>query len=244
MMKMLYSENITQIQTFLAKCKLLLRAADTMKIAYLLARFVCATRGENTAPAVLRSYEPENIHDPLIEICKIWEAARATSAASTFFEPISIGPHGETFVDGALRRNNPIREANKESRDLWPGEERLIISIGTGSAPGGSALGDLASLARRLKDIVTDSEQTSQDFEAENDLMVTTNRLFRFNVYHGLADIGLEEFKCVNQIAAYTNSYLNHPQVMRSVTTCVESLKLGGQRLGYTTMEGMLDPRT
>ena len=85
----------------------------------------------------------------MLEICKIWEAARATSAASTFFEPIEIGPHREvcvnlshkkqylirrhqTFVDGALRRNNPIREANKESRDIWPGEERLIISIGTG----------------------------------------------------------------------------------------------------------------
>ena len=206
------------------------------------ASFVCATRGENTAPAVLRSYEPENANDPLLEICRIWEAARATSAASTFFEPIQIGPHGETFVDGALRRNNPIREANKESRDLWPGEDRIIISIGTGSAPGGSALGNLASLAQRLKDIVTDSEQTAQDFEAENDSMMSNNRLFRFNVYHGLADVGLEEFKAVNQIAAHTNSYLNHPSVMRSVTTCVESLKSGGQRLGYTSTEGSRHP--
>ena len=61
--------------------------------------FVCATRAENSAPAVLRSYE-SNKNDPFYEICQIWEAVRATSAASTFFEPIRIGPNEETFVDG------------------------------------------------------------------------------------------------------------------------------------------------
>ena len=61
--------------------------------------FVCATRAENSAPAVLRSYE-SNRNDPFYDICQIWEAVRATSAASTFFEPIQIGPNEETFVDG------------------------------------------------------------------------------------------------------------------------------------------------
>ena len=200
--------------------------------------FVCATRGENSAPAVIRSYQTNNLHDPLLEWCKIWEAARATSAASTFFEPVEIGPLGEIFVDGALRRNNPIREADRESKDLWPGSERLIISIGTGSAPGGAVTGSLTALAQRLKDIVTDSEQTSQDFEAENEAMIKNDRLFRFNVYHGLADVGLEEHKAVNRIAAHTNSYLTHPQVTRQVNTCVQSLRSGGQRLGYASLEG------
>jgi hypothetical protein len=50
--------------------------------------------------------------------CKICEAARATSAASTLFDPIAIGPRGETFVDGALGFNNPIRLLDRESRDL------------------------------------------------------------------------------------------------------------------------------
>lgn len=61
--------------------------------------FVCATRAENSLPAVLRSYESRR-NDPFYDICQIWEAVRATSAASTFFEPIQIGPNGETFVDG------------------------------------------------------------------------------------------------------------------------------------------------
>ena len=40
-----------------------------------------------------------NLDDPMLEICKIWEAARATSAASTFFEPIEIGPHHEVCIN-------------------------------------------------------------------------------------------------------------------------------------------------
>ena len=164
----------------------------------------------------------------------------------------------QIFVDGALRRNNPIREANKESRDIWPGEERLIVSIGTGryvlmtarrrvplilvcSAPGGNVVGGLLSLAQRLKDIVVDSEQTARDFAAENDAMIRGNRLFRFNVYHGLADVGLEEYKAVNVIAASTSSYLSEPEVTMKINDCVESLRDGGQRLGVAyTVEGSL----
>ena len=78
--------------------------------------FVCSTRGEDGSSAVIRSYDSRR-HNPLYDICKIWEAARATSAASTFFERIEIGPNRQSFVDGAFRRNNPIRSANIELRD-------------------------------------------------------------------------------------------------------------------------------
>lgn len=70
--------------------------------------FVCATRAENSAPAVLRSYESSR-NDPFYDICQIWEAVRATSAASTFFEPIQIGPNEETFVDGEWTSRSNLR---------------------------------------------------------------------------------------------------------------------------------------
>ena len=74
----------------------------------------------------------------------------------------------------------------------------------------------------------------------ENDAMIQNNRLFRFNVYHGLAEVGLEEYKAVNLIAAHTNTYLNAPQTRRMVNACVESLRTGGQRLGVAyTVEGL-----
>jgi len=100
--------------------------------------------------------------------CKIWEAARATNAASTFFEPIAIGPHEQTYVDGALEFNNPIRLLDRESRDIWPDDDRIFLSIGTGSAPGGSLAGNLHTLTKRLKEIVVETEKTADSFLRDN----------------------------------------------------------------------------
>lgn len=77
--------------------------------------FVCAAQGINADTVVIRSYESgSGEYDDLYDICRIWEAARATSAASTFFDPIQIGY--QKYVDGALRYNNPIEKADEESR--------------------------------------------------------------------------------------------------------------------------------
>ena len=200
--------------------------------------FVCATRAEDHSLAILRSYKTRR-HDPLFGICEIWEAARATSAASTFFEPIEIGPSHQKFVDGALTgKNNPVRTANTESRDIWPGEEKLILSIGTGAAPGEAVTGNLLSLAERLKEIVLDSEQINKDFRLDNSEMVRNGRLYRFNVLHGLADVGLEEHQARNRIATYTDRYLDDPDVFDMVQNCVSNLNFGGQRLGIKPEEG------
>ena len=61
--------------------------------------FVCTTRGLNASPVVLRSYYSSKI-DPYYEDCTIWKSVRATSAASTFFDPIELGPQDEPMVDG------------------------------------------------------------------------------------------------------------------------------------------------
>src|SRR4051812_40396684 len=66
--------------------------------------------------------------------CKIWEAARATSATPIFFKRIVIG-RGQPFIDGGMGRNNPSRvlldeaKENFEDRDIG-----CLISIGTGQA--------------------------------------------------------------------------------------------------------------
>ncbi|KAF2134377.1 hypothetical protein P153DRAFT_402048 [Dothidotthia symphoricarpi CBS 119687] len=66
----------------------------------------------------------------------IREAARATSAAPTFFKPFRNTRTMEGFLDGAVFHNNPVRIANYESKLLWPeAEERhpdILLSIGTG----------------------------------------------------------------------------------------------------------------
>jgi hypothetical protein len=162
--------------------------------------------------------------NPTWRHCKIWEAARATSAASTFFEPISIGPNGQTFVDGALGFNNPIRLLDRESRDLWPDESRVFLSIGTGSAPGGNLEGNLIALAARLKGIVVETEKTAEGFVNDNQALVAAQNYYRFNVYHGLEHVGFEEYRAHSKIYAATTNYLRTMEVVTKTRQFVSTL--------------------
>jgi predicted acylesterase/phospholipase RssA len=194
---------------------------------------VCAVRAENAAPVLIRSYRRRAI-DNLYDHIKIWEAARATSAASTFFEPITIGKKGQKFIDGGLKYNNPIEMADMESRALWPDDERMIISIGTGSAPGKAIKGNIIDLARRLADIVVEADETNNRFRESHPQMVDNNQLFRFTVSQGLASVGLEEYKAVPDISTHTETYLNDSDIVRLVEACVRTMRTSGQRLNLT----------
>lgn len=154
-------------------------------------------------------------------MCKIWEAARATSAASTFFDPVQIG--STCFVDGGVRNNNPINLAYREASNLWPHDEICILSIGTGDAPGGSFQGSMKDIVNRLKEIVTDSEHTNNTFFAQHQDMMRNNLLFRFNV-PGLAEIGLEEAQQKSTIIARTQSYIERVEILTKASNCLNML--------------------
>jgi uncharacterized protein len=62
--------------------------------------------------------------------CYLWEAALATSAAPTYFPAVKIG--ARTLIDGGVFANNPSALALAEARLMWPGEEVLLVSLGTG----------------------------------------------------------------------------------------------------------------
>jgi predicted acylesterase/phospholipase RssA len=180
--------------------------------------------GENT---VFRSYVNEEMHDEMQRYCRIWEAARATSAASTFFDSIAIGPNQETFVDGALGYNNPIRLLDRESKDLWPGSERVFVSIGTGTAPGASLEGNILTLASRIQDIVVETQKTHEEFYKDHEkTLVANQQYFRFNV-EGLKHIGLEEHKARPKIYAATRTYLRSGIPGTMMKQLVEVLKSG-----------------
>ncbi|MBN2668175.1 MAG: patatin-like phospholipase family protein [Bacteroidales bacterium] len=65
---------------------------------------------------------------------KIRQVARATSAAPTYFEPayFEVGGKPRAFVDGGVFINNPAMSALVEAKKLFPDEEILLVSIGTG----------------------------------------------------------------------------------------------------------------
>lgn len=187
-------------------------------------RFVCATQVFDNSPTLLRSYENPTTFGDIADV-KIWEAGRATSAASTFFDPITIGNHGEKFADGALHYNNPVELVLQESLELWPNDGRVLISIGTGSAPGQTIDTNLKALVSQLVRIATETEETARAFSRVHGDMVGANRLFRFNVYHGLGEIGLDESREIAQIATRTRTYLRDPDVTRKAIACVTALR-------------------
>ncbi|HEV2770322.1 MAG TPA: patatin-like phospholipase family protein [Solirubrobacteraceae bacterium] len=63
------------------------------------------------------------------------DAARATAAAPTYFEPLALSARGERFclVDGAVFANNPALSAYAEARRIAPERPVRIVSLGTGS---------------------------------------------------------------------------------------------------------------
>lgn len=70
--------------------------------------------------------------------CYLWEAALATSAAPTYFPPVKIGER--TLIDGGVFANNPSAIALAEARLMWPNDEIVLVSLGTGK---GARLGHL-----------------------------------------------------------------------------------------------------
>jgi patatin-like phospholipase/acyl hydrolase len=66
----------------------------------------------------------------------MWQVARATSAAPTYFEPARIdklnGEGNWALVDGGTYANNPAMCAYAEARKLDPDADILLVSLGTG----------------------------------------------------------------------------------------------------------------
>ncbi|OJJ82631.1 uncharacterized protein ASPGLDRAFT_129530 [Aspergillus glaucus CBS 516.65] len=197
---------------------------------------LCATRAGTSTTVALRSYCNERECSELYNTVKIWEAGRATSAASSFFDPITIGPNGQRFFDGATGANNPIRHLWMEAKDIWsaaPLEEQIgcIVSIGTGvpqvTRYETKGIGGL----KTLKACVTETEYTKEEFAIEHSDLVANDRYFRFNVPDGLADIGLEKVAKIDLIVGITENHLAKDAVRERVQACAGSLS---KSKGYT----------
>ncbi|KAI0124847.1 hypothetical protein BJ170DRAFT_478611 [Xylariales sp. AK1849] len=67
---------------------------------------------------------------------RVWEAARATSAAQPFFKPFQREGSKETYIDGALYHNCPIWVAHHERKLIWGDVAGslpdIVLSLGTG----------------------------------------------------------------------------------------------------------------
>ncbi|KAK0738831.1 hypothetical protein B0T18DRAFT_253543 [Schizothecium vesticola] len=186
--------------------------------------FVCTTRVETASATLLRSYR--SLDDDGLD-CTIWEAARATSAAPTYFDPAEFGNPPGKYCDGGMRNNNPINHAFWETHAIWGRDANIgcILSIGTG-APSVTSIGIFGhQIARACIKIATQTEQTAADFIRNHQHQYPVNRsYFRFNVPHGLEEIQLDEWQHLDRIDACTRDYVNDPLVSPSLEKCAEAL--------------------
>jgi len=190
---------------------------------------VCAVDHDNKSIVRLRSYPLSDESNIPATVC---QAALATSAATTFFEPVRIG--NRTFADGGLGVNNPADEVEGEAANIWCSGDgdlkplvKCFLSIGTGN-PGIKAFEKsiFKFLGQTVVSIATETEGTEKRFIAKWRKNFDENRYFRFNVDQGLQDIGLEEYKKQGPIEAATDRYLANQVQKNRVRDCIRNLCL------------------
>ncbi|KAK0643728.1 acyl transferase/acyl hydrolase/lysophospholipase [Cercophora newfieldiana] len=174
--------------------------------------FVCATRMHTTSSVLLRTYTPRDPGQANHSV-KIWQAARATSAAPPLFEPITIEDCGLTLLDGAFRLNNPINETLSEACDIDPDREYgCVISIGTGVADVPSLENSrfLLKVARACVQISLDCEEVAAKFVKgpTGRRIHESGRYFRFNVPRRLHAVGIDDWEKHEAVQEYVETYL------------------------------------
>ena len=101
-----------------------------------------------------------------------------------------------------------------------------LVSIGTGMpALTGYQDQGVKAMMETLVRIATDCEDAAEQFKRQHMRMVRDKRFFRFNVDRGLENIGLEEWKRLDDIKAATRNYAQLEGVRIEMDTCSQVLK-------------------
>ncbi|KAJ2988984.1 hypothetical protein NUW58_g3700 [Xylaria curta] len=173
-------------------------------------------------PTLFTTYDPSMA----FQDCTIWQVARATSAATTFFKSIELGRDKIEFIDAGFGYNNPCEVLIEEAEKQFPDRRQLqILSIGTG-------LGDVVEIKNTRKSILTALKKMASSSTAVADRLVDRYSdkvpYFRFNVSRGLEDITLSDWQKTSKISAHTRNYLRGNE--RAIQKFVDGLLFGPGR--------------
>lgn len=211
--------------------------------------FVVATSLKAGGAVRMRSFGTRDA-DPF-PAC-IWQAARATSAAPTYFLPIEIDD--VLYGDGGTGWNNPTNEAIREARNAWPDRPiGIVVSIGTGLEQAlqlndtsdeipkvvqtllrntSPAHGFKLLVAEYAVKCVTSCELTHRELAEHCDNILEGN-YFRLNVPQGMSQIGLAEWEKLGEMIALTNRYMEHgdkKQEKRKIAGLLRDPQKAGER--------------
>ncbi|KIJ39529.1 hypothetical protein M422DRAFT_110290, partial [Sphaerobolus stellatus SS14] len=199
--------------------------------------FVCCRAAQDLSAGIPRLFRTYRSPETNTYNCMIWEAARATSAAPTFFERIFIAGPGypnQSYIDGGLGRNNPTKQMLEEARLIFPDRRvACVISIGTGklstiSIPKLSFFQSFfqrilpTELIRATIGIATDCEAIEQ--EVAQRFRSVPDFYYRFNVEQGMQSIGLAEFEKMENVVAHTDQYIRGEEVKQRFANAVSAL--------------------
>ncbi|KZL79415.1 ankyrin repeat protein, partial [Colletotrichum incanum] len=183
--------------------------------------FVTTVQTDDHQLLLLRSYENKQEVDKHSKQFQLWEALRATSAATTYFKEYRRGNAG--YLDGALKSNNPIFQVHHEARDLWPDREAFLVSIGTGTKPSVPLRGNLIHIARTLTKLVTETEETWSRFKGTHKDMLEDSLLFRYSVPE-LGGVDLGNYKLMGMVRHNTERHLKEASTEKYVMACAEKM--------------------
>ncbi|KAK4043689.1 hypothetical protein C8A01DRAFT_12835 [Parachaetomium inaequale] len=206
--------------------------------------FVCVMPAHKVGePRRLRSFGSSGSKE--LAAVKIWEAARATTAASFYFKPMTlkVGKRmTEDYIDAAIGCNNPADYLLREAAGQFGSGRRLgcLISIGTGTREVKIGRAKrlrqtprfIKELLGTLKNAATDSEETHRHLQAK--LGGYPKAYFRFNVPGAAAEVHLDEYLKMGILKSSTATYLSDSLVSSQIQTAAGVLGSNSSEHGLT----------
>ena len=184
----------------------------------------------NGFPTCLRSYGSDILVRDRITI---WQAARATSAAPNYFEPMPLALYSTNFttacIDAAFGFNNPgetMLEEAKKIEDPLNGDYSaidrtgLFLSIGTGlqDAVRLESKGFWEWLSEKyrvplaivkgMQAVTTSTEQAHRHLESQLSARPENQRYWRFNPYGDVGRVELDDHTRIAQMQLDTDIYM------------------------------------
>lgn len=204
--------------------------SDPMRCKIVLCSMTINKSNSYAEPFLFRSYPlPSHLNSdeypPLrnpgpASSCKIWEAARATSAAPFYFEPFLLG--GSEYIDAAPFVNNPSWEVYKECKaleDTSSSHIDLFLSVGNGPTSQmlrPTHLGKMKSyfnLVSKVQEAKTMQILSDRVDHAVKESLFSEETYYRFNVDPGKKD-------SFERVKKATLDYLSRPEVKEMAEMC------------------------
>ena len=186
-------------------------------------------------PFLFRSYDRKMSHKPFERnpgdpnTFAIWEVARATSAAPSYFKSTRLSQ--ARYYDAAVNLNNPSWEVLNEVNLLAEksrGAVDLLLSIGGGNSKANNRKVKFGNDSL-LQDLANISDVVHKKVEHESKQQLF--HYYRFDVSEGLQEAGMNDWKpkpsgsiTLERIQEATSQYLNQTKVSEVIRECAERL--------------------